>query len=210
MSASPASGAPASARSAVEGAAVGEAMARHPGIDMMSFTGSTRAGVLVAKAAADDPRAEQHADPPRRDQRREADRTDAPHHEQHLGGVGHRAPRRRPGAARQHRHRRHVDRRTVEGHAPRQRRDVAEGAVLRRGAGQVGRGDQHRGRHFGQAHPGQAQHGVEPHLGRAQELDTVLARERRELPRADGGNEDAGAGALGRRRRMAPQTARAC
>ena len=43
----------------------------------------------------------------------EADRTDAPHHEQHLGGVGHRAPRRRPGAARQHRHRRHVDRASV-------------------------------------------------------------------------------------------------
>jgi aldehyde dehydrogenase (NAD+) len=32
---------------------VGEAMSRHPDIDMMSFTGSTRAGVQVAKAAAD-------------------------------------------------------------------------------------------------------------------------------------------------------------
>src|SRR5690606_25810930 len=36
-----------------DGPSVGEAMSRHPGIDMMSFTGSTRAGVLVAKAAAD-------------------------------------------------------------------------------------------------------------------------------------------------------------
>jgi aldehyde dehydrogenase (NAD+) len=36
-----------------EGATVGEAIARHPGIDMVSFTGSTRAGVLVAKAAAE-------------------------------------------------------------------------------------------------------------------------------------------------------------
>jgi aldehyde dehydrogenase (NAD+) len=36
-----------------DGATVGEAIARHPGIDMVSFTGSTRAGVLVAKAAAD-------------------------------------------------------------------------------------------------------------------------------------------------------------
>jgi aldehyde dehydrogenase (NAD+) len=35
-----------------EGAVVGEAMSAHPDIDMMSFTGSTRAGVLVAKAAA--------------------------------------------------------------------------------------------------------------------------------------------------------------
>jgi aldehyde dehydrogenase (NAD+) len=32
---------------------VGAAMAAHPGIDMMSFTGSTRAGVQVSKAAAD-------------------------------------------------------------------------------------------------------------------------------------------------------------
>jgi aldehyde dehydrogenase (NAD+) len=36
-----------------DGPTVGEAMSRHPGIDMMSFTGSTRAGVQVAKAAAD-------------------------------------------------------------------------------------------------------------------------------------------------------------
>ncbi len=36
-----------------EGPVVGAAMAAHPGIDMMSFTGSTRAGVQVAKAAAD-------------------------------------------------------------------------------------------------------------------------------------------------------------
>lgn len=36
-----------------DGASVGEAMSAHPGIDMMSFTGSTRAGIRVAKAAAD-------------------------------------------------------------------------------------------------------------------------------------------------------------
>ena len=36
-----------------DGATVGEAMSHHPGIDMMSFTGSTRAGIQVAKAAAD-------------------------------------------------------------------------------------------------------------------------------------------------------------
>jgi aldehyde dehydrogenase (NAD+) len=36
-----------------DGQAVGEAMSSHPGIDMMSFTGSTRAGIAVAKAAAD-------------------------------------------------------------------------------------------------------------------------------------------------------------
>ncbi|MDJ1159188.1 aldehyde dehydrogenase family protein [Chelatococcus sp. SYSU_G07232] len=36
-----------------DGPTVGQALARHPGIDMMSFTGSTRAGILVAKAAAD-------------------------------------------------------------------------------------------------------------------------------------------------------------
>jgi aldehyde dehydrogenase (NAD+) len=35
-----------------DGPTVGEALAGHPGIDMVSFTGSTRAGVLVAKAAA--------------------------------------------------------------------------------------------------------------------------------------------------------------
>jgi aldehyde dehydrogenase (NAD+) len=36
-----------------DGPVVGDAIARHPGIDMISFTGSTKAGVLVAKAAAD-------------------------------------------------------------------------------------------------------------------------------------------------------------
>ena len=36
-----------------EGLSVGEAMSSHPDIDMMSFTGSTRAGVAVAKASAD-------------------------------------------------------------------------------------------------------------------------------------------------------------
>lgn len=36
-----------------DGLGVGEAMSRHPGIDMMSFTGSTRAGIAVTKAAAD-------------------------------------------------------------------------------------------------------------------------------------------------------------
>ncbi len=36
-----------------DGPGVGEAMSSHPGIDMMSFTGSTRAGILVAKASAD-------------------------------------------------------------------------------------------------------------------------------------------------------------
>ncbi len=36
-----------------DGPSVGEAMSAHPGVDMMSFTGSTRAGVAVAKAAAD-------------------------------------------------------------------------------------------------------------------------------------------------------------
>src|SRR5580692_11781674 len=35
-----------------EGATVGGAMSAHPDIDMMSFTGSTRAGILVAQAAA--------------------------------------------------------------------------------------------------------------------------------------------------------------
>ena len=36
-----------------DGATVGQAIASHPDIDMVSFTGSTRAGILVAKAAAD-------------------------------------------------------------------------------------------------------------------------------------------------------------
>jgi aldehyde dehydrogenase (NAD+) len=36
-----------------DGPVVGTAMSSHPDIDMMSFTGSTRAGILVAKAAAD-------------------------------------------------------------------------------------------------------------------------------------------------------------
>lgn len=36
-----------------EGATVGAAIAAHPDIDMVSFTGSTRAGIAVAKAAAD-------------------------------------------------------------------------------------------------------------------------------------------------------------
>ncbi len=35
-----------------DGQTVGEAMSSHPGIDMMSFTGSTRAGISVARAAA--------------------------------------------------------------------------------------------------------------------------------------------------------------
>ncbi|MDX2168558.1 MAG: aldehyde dehydrogenase family protein, partial [Deltaproteobacteria bacterium] len=36
-----------------DGPTVGEAISSHPGIDMVSFTGSTRAGTAVAKAAAD-------------------------------------------------------------------------------------------------------------------------------------------------------------
>ncbi|MEO1319902.1 MAG: aldehyde dehydrogenase family protein [Pseudomonadota bacterium] len=36
-----------------DGPSVGAAMSAHPDIDMMSFTGSTRAGVAVAKASAD-------------------------------------------------------------------------------------------------------------------------------------------------------------
>jgi aldehyde dehydrogenase (NAD+) len=36
-----------------DGPGVGSALSAHPDIDMMSFTGSTRAGILVAKAAAD-------------------------------------------------------------------------------------------------------------------------------------------------------------
>ena len=36
-----------------DGPAVGAALSAHPAVDMVSFTGSTRAGILVAKAAAD-------------------------------------------------------------------------------------------------------------------------------------------------------------
>ncbi len=36
-----------------DGAGVGSALSSHPDIDMMSFTGSTRAGILVSKGAAD-------------------------------------------------------------------------------------------------------------------------------------------------------------
>jgi aldehyde dehydrogenase (NAD+) len=36
-----------------DGPGVGAAMSAHPGIDMMSFTGSTRAGIAVSKTAAD-------------------------------------------------------------------------------------------------------------------------------------------------------------
>ena len=36
-----------------DGASVGQAIAAHPGIDMVSFTGSTRAGIAVARTAAD-------------------------------------------------------------------------------------------------------------------------------------------------------------
>jgi len=36
-----------------DGPTVGEAISGHPGIDMVSFTGSTRAGIMVAKSAAD-------------------------------------------------------------------------------------------------------------------------------------------------------------
>jgi aldehyde dehydrogenase (NAD+) len=36
-----------------DGAGVGAAISAHKGIDMVSFTGSTRAGIMVAKAAAD-------------------------------------------------------------------------------------------------------------------------------------------------------------
>ena len=37
-----------------DGSTVGAALSAHPGVDMVSFTGSTRAGILVARAAADD------------------------------------------------------------------------------------------------------------------------------------------------------------
>jgi aldehyde dehydrogenase (NAD+) len=36
-----------------DGPTVGQALATHPDVDMVSFTGSTRAGVMVAKSAAD-------------------------------------------------------------------------------------------------------------------------------------------------------------
>ena len=36
-----------------DGPNVGQALAEHPDVDMVSFTGSTRAGIMVAKAAAD-------------------------------------------------------------------------------------------------------------------------------------------------------------
>ncbi|MDH5277403.1 MAG: aldehyde dehydrogenase family protein, partial [Gammaproteobacteria bacterium] len=36
-----------------DGPGVGQPMASHPGVDMVSFTGSTRAGIAVAKAGAD-------------------------------------------------------------------------------------------------------------------------------------------------------------
>ncbi|HWK44618.1 MAG TPA: aldehyde dehydrogenase family protein [Stellaceae bacterium] len=36
-----------------DGPTVGDALARHPDVDMMSFTGSTRAGISVAKSSAD-------------------------------------------------------------------------------------------------------------------------------------------------------------
>ena len=36
-----------------DGAGVGSQLSKHPDIDMVSFTGSTRAGVLISKAAAD-------------------------------------------------------------------------------------------------------------------------------------------------------------
>jgi aldehyde dehydrogenase (NAD+) len=36
-----------------DGPGVGTAMSQHPGVDMVSFTGSTRAGIMVAKNAAD-------------------------------------------------------------------------------------------------------------------------------------------------------------
>ncbi len=35
------------------GAAIGDALTSHPDVDMVSFTGSTRAGIMIAKSAAD-------------------------------------------------------------------------------------------------------------------------------------------------------------
>jgi len=47
-------GVPAGVYNMIHGDGVaGEAMSRHPGLDMISFTGSTRAGISVAKNAAD-------------------------------------------------------------------------------------------------------------------------------------------------------------
>src|SRR5208337_947108 len=50
-----AAGAPPGAFNLVNGTGpdVGQVMAAHPDVDMVSFTGSTRAGIIVAKAAAD-------------------------------------------------------------------------------------------------------------------------------------------------------------
>jgi aldehyde dehydrogenase (NAD+) len=50
-----AAGAPSGVFNLVNGTGpdVGQALAAHPGVDMVSFTGSTRAGIIVAKAAAD-------------------------------------------------------------------------------------------------------------------------------------------------------------
>ena len=50
-----ASGAPPGVFNLVNGTGpeVGQVMAAHPDVDMVSFTGSTRAGIIVAKAAAD-------------------------------------------------------------------------------------------------------------------------------------------------------------
>ena len=36
-----------------DGVGVGSILSSHPGIDVVSFTGSTRAGILISKAAAD-------------------------------------------------------------------------------------------------------------------------------------------------------------
>ncbi len=50
-----AAGAPAGVFNLVQGdgPGVGTALSKHPGVDMVSFTGSTRAGIMVAKNAAD-------------------------------------------------------------------------------------------------------------------------------------------------------------